>query len=404
MSSAAAGFDPATLAAAGHDPIIVGGGIYGIACAFEAARAGLRPLVLERAMCGDATSGNSLCIVHGGLRYLQSLDLPRFRQSHGERAWFLARFPELVRPLDCLMPLYGRGLRRPLPFRLAFLAERLLAAGRRDGLAHGRVLDAAATRARCPQLPAEGLLGSAVWQDARMADDRALLQALSREARAAGAVVVERTEVVGAIVEDGRMTGLRVRLDDRDAIELPATLVLNCAGPWARALAARLDRDRPELFHPSLAFNLHLDRPPPCPHALALEAPPPEGGTYFLVPDGERVLVGTHHLALDRPPGPEDRPQVPEAAIAQMLTALNRAMPALALTMADVGGVRAGFLPAARPGASAMAKRPVILDHGIEGGPEGLISVSGVKWTTARLVAAEVIAGVVARRAGAAAA
>jgi glycerol-3-phosphate dehydrogenase len=122
------------------------------------------------------------------------------------------------------------------------------------------------------------------------------------------------------------------------------------------------------------------------------------------VPDGERVLVGTHHLALDRPPAPEDRPQVPEAAIAQMLTALNRAMPALALTMADVGGVRAGFLPAERPGASAMAKRPVILDHGIEGGPEGLISVSGVKWTTARLVAAEVIAGVVARRARAAAA
>src|SRR5918996_1043423 len=76
-----------------HDLIVVGGGIYGIALALETARRGLGVLLVERADFGGATSWSNLRILHGGLRYLQSLDLVRFYQSVGERRWFLRRFP-----------------------------------------------------------------------------------------------------------------------------------------------------------------------------------------------------------------------------------------------------------------------------------------------------------------------
>jgi glycerol-3-phosphate dehydrogenase len=73
--------------------LVVGGGVYGIATAFEAAARGLRPLLLEAGDLLGGTTANSLRILHGGLRYLQRLDLVRHRRSVRERAFFLEHFP-----------------------------------------------------------------------------------------------------------------------------------------------------------------------------------------------------------------------------------------------------------------------------------------------------------------------
>lgn len=95
-----------------YDIIIIGGGFYGVMLAYESSCRGLQTLLLEKNDFGSATSFNSLRIVHGGLRYLQSLDLHRFKESVGERKWFLKHFPNLTRPISCLMPLYNKGLQR----------------------------------------------------------------------------------------------------------------------------------------------------------------------------------------------------------------------------------------------------------------------------------------------------
>jgi glycerol-3-phosphate dehydrogenase len=51
----------------------------------------------------------------------------------------------------------------------------------------------------------------------------------------------------------------------------------------------------------------------------------------------------------------------------------------------------AGRLPARAPGSANAAAREVIHDHGTAGGPQGLYSISGVKFTTARAVAAKTL-------------
>src|SRR5690606_21038054 len=104
--------DPEGASSCSFDLIVLGGGIYGAMVQLEAARRGIRSLLLERGDFGGATSANHFRIVHGGLRYLQSLDLPRFREAVAERRWWLRTFPDLVEPLRCVMPLYGEGLRR----------------------------------------------------------------------------------------------------------------------------------------------------------------------------------------------------------------------------------------------------------------------------------------------------
>ena len=370
------------------DLLIVGGGIYGVAMALEAARVGLKPILFERDAFGNATSRRALGILHGGLRYLQQLDLRRFRQSVRERSWFLREFSAWVQPLPCVMPLYNRGLRRRSLLRVALTANDFLSADRNRGVAKpwqlptSRLLSARETIKWFPEVDQHGLRGAALWYDVRMQDPRGLLMALLDKARQRGAEAHEFVAAERLLVQDGRVTGLAVR-DTRtgEAYTTEAPLVVNCAGPWCREIAQGFDRDVPELFEPSLAFNLLLNRSPLSSAALAVT--PPQGGrTYFLLPYHKHTLAGTFHIGCD---GREER--VGDQHIWQMLTDLNAAVPGLQLAAGDVLRVDAGRLPARKPGAETMARHPVTINHGAQGGVGGLYSVSGVKYTTARAVA-----------------
>jgi glycerol-3-phosphate dehydrogenase len=64
---------------------------------------------------------------------------------------------------------------------------------------------------------------------------------------------------------------------------------------------------------------------------------------------------------------------------------MNQAVPDLALNEKDIEHIYAGILPATEAG--TLAGREVIIRHRDHGGPVGLFSVSGVKYTTSRLVA-----------------
>lgn len=371
---------PDQAAAERYDLVIVGGGVYGIMLSLEAVRLGVRPLLLERDDFGAHTSGASQRILHGGLRYLQQFDLRRHRESVGERAWFARHMPELVLPLQCLMPLYGDGLRHPGVFRVAsWLNDRL--SGRSRAIGPGRVLSASECLARFQGGRREGMLGAALWHDAVMTHPQRMMMELLRWSVAGGATALNYVEATGLIVEGGRVRGVRA-IDKLTGNELSfdAGAVVNAAGPWSGSVAASFDRAHERLFRPSLAFTLLLDTPPLSDAALALEA----DRTYFLVPWRGKVLAGTYHAAW----GAEVGDPVPsEEQIEAMLAGLRQCVPHWEIRRDQVMRCHAGLLPAKQPGSARTAARPTIVDHGRRGGPEGLVSVSGVKWTTARRVA-----------------
>jgi glycerol-3-phosphate dehydrogenase len=403
--------DPGTAAAGSYDLIVVGGGFHGVMLTLEAARRGLATLLLERDDFGGATSWNSLRIVHGGLRYLQSLDLGRHRESVAERRWFLRHFPDLVEPLPCLMPLWspprGGSLRRRSAFGPALAADALLARERNEGvradrrLEPGRLLDAGETAALFPDVDCTGLQGAALWHDAAMPDpSRVIVEAL-RWACRCGARALNYTEAVDLLVAAGRVAGVRaVDRETGEPLELCAPVVVNGAGPWCRALAAGWDRDLPELFRPLLGFNLLLNREPPSRAALAVAAPGRRSQTWFLLPWKGRLLAGTAYVPAG--PGPADFAAGPdEERIEGFLAALNAALPGFDAWRDQVDRVLWGWLPAAAEGSASPSGPPEIHDHGAAGGPAGLLSVSGVKLTTSRAVAEKVLArvfGVVGKR------
>src|SRR5258707_3712187 len=109
------------------DVLVVGGGIYGLTIAYDAAQRGLSVALLERDDFGSGTSFNHLRTIHGGLRYLQSLDVGRARESIHERRATARIAPHAVRPLPFALPLYRSLMRGKLAMRAGFALDPVVA-------------------------------------------------------------------------------------------------------------------------------------------------------------------------------------------------------------------------------------------------------------------------------------
>ena len=374
-----------------YDLIIVGGGVYGISVALMASLNGLKPLLLDKSDFGSETTFNSLRIVHGGLRYLQKLDLHRFKESVQERRWFFRNFPGLVEPIPCLMPLYGKGLKRRVVFGPALMLNDLLSSHRNKGvqetvhLKNGYLVNSKKVQTIFPGVDTEGLQGGAVWFDGSMPDSQIIVNEMLKVAVANGATALNYCEAQSLIFENDTLKGIRVKEERTgENLEFKAPVIINAAGPWCRSLGKSFDTEHENLFYKSIAWNAVFDRKQLSDHAIAL-TPKTEGAqTYFLRPWKGKLFAGTIHEACDKDT-PDSIPS--EESIQKFIDNLNFAIPELDLKLDEVIRIYSGFLPATEENKDKIAVREVIIDHGEHNGPSGLFSVSGVKFTTARLVA-----------------
>lgn len=371
------------------DAIIIGGGIQGIALLLEAGRRGLRALLLEQNDFGGATTWNHLRTLHGGLRYLQSFDLPRFFESVAERRWFLQRYPQYSRPLSCLMPLYGDGLRKPAIVRVAAWLNDGLSSRRNEGVAPShhlpatRVVPPGQVQAIFPKVRTDGLKGGVVWHDAVTAAPQRLVMALLRDGVAAGGSALNYVRAVGLLSAGGRIAGVRARDEVAGAdLEFRAPVVMVAAGPWGPGWLRKQGQPADDLFPGRLLlWNVLFDHPQLSDHALAL-CPRPGGHTYFVHAWEGFLLAGTgERVTSDEPEG-----GTPTAEdLRQFIADLRDTSSGLDLGEDRILRVYHGILPATRSG--QLTKRPVIVDHGRRGGLRGLYSVAGIKFTTARRTA-----------------
>lgn len=378
-----------------YDAIIIGGGIYGITLAVEAGRRGLKTLLLEKGDFGEYTSFNSLKIIHGGLRYLQTLDLPRFRESISERSWFLRHLPERVKPLPCLMPLYGRGMKRPSVFRIALWLNHLLSINRNKGLdgdhqlPMGGIASVAESKRIFPLIDTNGLQGSALWFDACMPDSQLLVMDLLQHACETGTTALNYCKA-GSIMTSGKGEISGVMAVDRTTganLEFNAGTVINSCGPWSRKMVSGIVGDDEALYRPSLAWNVSFNRPSLSDHALAVQGKAPGSRILFVTPWKGRIFAGCGHEPWLRGP---DKPMPTEKQLEVFIDEVNQAVPGVNLKLSDVHRVFAGLLPTVETGSNVLTKREVIIDHGARGGPAGLYSIGGIKFTTARLVAEKI--------------
>ena len=378
-----------------YDLIIIGGGFYGVMIAYESACRGLKTLLLERNDFGAATSFNSLRIVHGGLRYLQTLDIHRFKESVGERKWFLENFPNLTQPISCLMPLYNKGLQRNSIMWAALNLNDILSINRnksvppQNNLLNGKVISAEKVKEIFPKVDTKELKGGAIWNDGSIDDSQIVLMEILKAASENGCTPLNYVEVKNIITEQNQIKGVvAVDKETNEEIEFKSSKVVNSTGPWSRNLAKKFHKDFENLFKYSIAWNALFDIDALSDHALAITPPKDNAKAYFLRPWKGKLFAGTVHEELDNV---KDIPMPSDKSIDSFIADLNLSIPDLNLSRNHILKIFTGILPVKKEGTDQLAVREVIIDHSEHDGPKGLYSLSGVKLTTSRLVAEKVV-------------
>jgi len=378
-----------------YDIIIIGGGFYGVMIAYESSRRNLKTLLLDKSDFGSATSFNSLRIVHGGLRYLQSLDIHRFRESVGERKWFMKNFPKLTKPISCLMPLYNKGLHRNSIMWTALNLNDLLSLTRNksihpeNSLLNGKVISAEKVKEIFPDVDGKELKGGAIWNDGSIDDSQIVLMEILKSASGNGCTPLNYVEVKNVIIHGNQVKGV-VAIDNEtnNEIEFNSSIVINSTGPWSRSLAKIFHKDFKELFNYSIAWNALFDKKALSDHALAITPPKDDAKAYFLRPWKGKLFAGTVHEELE---DFTDNPMPSDESINSFIADLNLSIPDLNLNRKNILKIYSGILPVKKEGTNQLAVREIIIDHSGHGGPKGLYSLSGVKLTTSRLVAEKVL-------------
>jgi len=387
------------------DLVVVGGGIYGVCAAWDAALRGLSVALLERGDFGHATSANSLKLVHGGFRYLQHADVPRIRHSVHERRVLMCIAPHLVHPLPFLVPAYGHGLRGKEILTVALSLYNLIAFDRNRGVTDsqrripfGELLSPARCLELFPELEARALTGGVVFYDGQMHAPPRLLLAYLRSAVEAGARAANYAEVTGLLRQGDRVVGVRVKdLAGGDTLRIRGKVVLNAAGPWVPDLLARVPGSRPKAplrFSKDLYLVVRRRFSPRYALAVPSHERDPNAlvsrGTrhLFLIPWRGHTLIGSSHVAYR---GSADDFTVTEQDIEGFLAEVNRGYPGARLGRDEVTFVYSGLVPMEGDAAGSfglkLARRHQIIDHERADGVPGLISVAGVRFTTSRIVA-----------------
>lgn len=362
------------------DIVVVGGGASGLGVAVDAASRGYRTLLLEARDFGSGTSSRSTKLIHGGVRYLRQGRVGLVRSALEERARLLANAPGLVGPLEFVVPAYRR--RDLAAVRLGLWLYDRLAGG--TG-APSRGLDPAAVRSLVPGVRAAGLKGAVAYEDARF-DDARLAVALARTAWREGAVVVNHMEVT-AFAAGGGDAAVTVHAVDREnggTFEIPARVVVNCAGPFVDRIRALAAPEARPMLRPSRGTHLVLDRSA-YPGTTALLIPDAgDGRVVFLIPWRDRVLLGTTDVAVA---AADAEPRATRAEAEALLELAGRALerrPAAS----EVRSVFAGLRPLlAGDGRTASLPR----DHEVRREHGWLITLDGGKWTTYRRMAEDAV-------------
>lgn len=382
------------------DMAVIGAGVHGAVISALGAACGLRTVLLERGDFCSGTSANSLKILHGGLRYLQHMDFPRIRDSVASRRWMLHNFPELVRPLQCIMPTRGRGVRSREAMTVGLLLNDLFSCTRNRGvlpshhLGRGKILSVAACRKIISGLEQESTTGGACWYDALAENtERIILELVvlltQRGGDAANYVAVD------GIVQEGTTTTLACR--DREtgaSLTLHAGCVVNSTGPGLTQFAP-LQAASAESKGWSRAVNLVVGRQLFPTYAVGLEgsssfvdhdAVIQKGKRlFFFVPWRGRTMIGTVYT-------PHADPRVAATVtrkdLEDMIKEINQIYPAGKLRFEDIATFHVGVMPSIAgegggPYDVQLDKRELIVDHGKEDSLPNVYSVKTVKYTTA---------------------
>ena len=381
------------------DVLVIGGGIHGAFVALDAAQRGLSVALVEKGDFGSATSSNSLKTVHGGLRYLQDLDLDLVQKMIFERKTYLRIAPHLVHPLPFVVPTIKKLSRSYTAMRVALGLNDFFGRQRNVDQVVGKELPGSRmlTKAECldylPGLKANEITGGALWYDAQIYNTERFLLNVLKSAVGFGAQIANYVSAKQITTKNGHVTGARLEdtfTGERFIVE--AKQIVNATGAWIDRLI--VDSDFPvteKLNYPlTAAWNVVTRK---FINHCAAGIFGKNNKLLFVAPWRSYSIAGTVHEAIE---GTPESYNLPIEKVQAFIDEINATYPASALTLEDVCSIHKGFhhvkSVSKQPNKGIKAlRRAVVHDHVTDHALDGLLTIVSVKFTTARAVAEKTV-------------
>ena len=361
------------------DILVIGGGITGAGIALDAASRGLRVALIEMQDFAAGTSSRSTKLIHGGLRYLKQFDFRLVNEVGRERAVLHRLAPHLVHPDKMLLPLVQDGNYGYWLTTIGLSVYDFLAGV--EGSDRKQMLTRKETLALEPLLRDEGLEGGGLYAEYRT-DDARLVIAVIQSAWKQGACAVNYVKANSFRYENDRIAGVEAEdMRSGDRFGIRAKAVINACGPWVDVIRS-MDTE-PKGKHLLITKGVHLvcDRSKlPLRHTVYFDHA--DKRMIFAVPRGHTVYIGTTDTVYA---GDPRNPQVDEADLDYLLSAVNAMFPSSQLRREDIESSWAGL----RPLIHEEGKSPSEVSRKDELflSPKGLISIAGGKLTGYRKMA-----------------
>jgi glycerol-3-phosphate dehydrogenase len=365
--------------------LVVGGGVVGAGVALDAVTRGLTVGLVEARDFGSGTSSRSSKLIHGGLRYLEQLNVSLVREALSERSILLQRLaPHLVHPVSFLFPFTHYGWERAYVGTGVSAYDMLgFSLGQSRGLPGHRQLTRKSALKLAPAIKRSALTGALVYWDAQV-DDARYVMTLLRTAAGYGAHVASRTQVTGFLREGERVTGVRATdLETGTGLEIRAQQVVNATGVWTDDIQQLVGGRGTIDVRASKGVHLVVPRDRiQSSTGIILRTP---ASVLFVIPWGRHWIIGTTDTdwSLDKA-----HPAASRTDIDYVLGQLNSVL-AVPLTQDDVEGVYAGLRPLLAGESESTSK--LSREHTVAHPVPGLVMIAGGKYTTYRIMARDAV-------------
>ncbi|MGB1262422.1 MAG: glycerol-3-phosphate dehydrogenase/oxidase [Cognaticolwellia sp.] len=379
---------------ASWDLVIIGGGITGAGILKLASQMGLKVLLLEQKDFAWGSSSRSSKMVHGGLRYMAQGQVALTRESVIERQRLLTDGQPLVQKQSFTLSHYKKAFPGPWVFNRLLSCYDFIA-----GVKQHQFWPKSSYLALAPQVDEHDLLGGTQFFDA-LTEDARLVQRLIQESLQLGGQALNYAKVVGLSGQENRHQ-IDLQLEEQTtAITFNAKVVINACGAWSNLLNVEANNGKTaeQSTNHSAKKTAYKMRPLRGSHLVIPSWRLPVASVISVqhaqdkrpvqvYPWQNVTIVGTtdveHHedMALEA--------KISQQEFDYLLATIKQQFPHANITADDIISTFSGVRPVTTSGES-LAPSKEKREHHIEQN-QGLISVTGGKLTTFRLIAEQVM-------------
>lgn len=366
------------------DMLIIGGGITGAGVARDAALRGLKVALVESNDFAIGTSSRSSKLIHGGIRYLENFEFHLVFEALSERSKLFTIAPHLVHPLRFMIPLFKNSRVGRFKMGMGMMLYDALALFRTPQMHEN--LNKEKTLSRMSIVRGSDLVGSCVYSDAYMDDDR-LVHETMRSANEAGACIVNYTKVLSSEFKDNKVHALEV-IDSLSGqkFKIECEHVVSTVGPWTDLVGESLLKDWQHILRPTKGIHLTLPKGRLNLSSAVVMGAQKSNRIVFAIPRHEMIIIGTTDTDFS---GDPSKAEATFEDVEYLLEITNEYFPEAKITHKDIISSYVGVRPLVKDQAGSEGKTS--REHVILSDDRGFTFVAGGKYTTYRLMSEQIV-------------